>query len=245
MKKLLSLAACALFALLSVSCISDIFDPSDPYGHNDNTPALLDGNTLTYGEHNYELNLSDTEGSVTFTHFPSNVREFQILQEQLLGRSKPGVLALELMAMEMYRRNRTAGTAALELCNVSTNTQSIVSQLSQKFPQNRKVINDTDSYHQPYLIATFLKGATRENKYQPEYPYVLSFYENTSPYVKQGEYSFAWFGNVYHWCIMRYGEKETDASVVLVDDEELYLVTACAGYYISAPDITTWEDTLL
>ena len=71
MKKILSLAACALFALLSVSCESDIFDPTDPYGHNDNTPAFLDGNTLTYGEHNYVLKLSDTEGSVTFTHFPS------------------------------------------------------------------------------------------------------------------------------------------------------------------------------
>lgn len=245
MKKLLSAALCAMTALLSVSCLSDIFDPSDPYGNNDNTTAFLDGNTLTYGEHNYTLDLSETEGSVTFTHFPSNVREFKILQNQLLGTSKPGVLALELMAMEMYRRNRTAGSAALELCNVSTNTKTILSQLSQKFPQKRGLQNDTDTYHQPYLIATFLKGATWENKYQPEYPYVLSFYENTSPYVKQGEYSFSWFGNVYHWCIMRYGEKETDASVVLIEDETLYLVTECPGYYYSATDIKTWEDTLL
>ena len=193
----------------------------------------------------YELKLSDTDGSVTFTHFPTNVREFQALQNQLLGKCKPGVLALELMAMEMYRRNRTAGAAALELCNVNTNTKSIISNLSQKFPEKRGKDTSDDSYHQPYLIATFLKGATQENKYQPDYPYVLSFYQNPSAYVKQGEYSYMYFGKVYSWCIMRYGEKETAAEMVLIDDEELYLVTNCPGYYFGASPIKTWDDSLL
>ncbi|MBO7644087.1 MAG: hypothetical protein J6S62_03890 [Bacteroidales bacterium] len=244
MKKFIPFALCALALTLAFSCTPDIFDPSDPYGRNDNTPPILDGNTLTYGEHTYELKLSEKEGTVTFTHFPSNVREFKALQNQLLGKCKPGVLALELMAMEMYRRNRTAGLAAMELCNVSTNVKSILNVLPQKFPEKRGFAPD-DSYQQPYLIATFLKGATPENKYQPDYPYEMTFYENPSEYVKQGEYSYSWFGRVYEWCIMRYGEKETSASVVLIDDEELYLVTNCAGYYVGVPPVKTWEDTLL
>ena len=245
MKRFLSIALCIAAALLAASCMEDIFDPTDPYGEKDNTPAILDGNTLTYGEHNYTLKLTETEGTITFTHFPANVREFKAVQNQLLGKSKPGVLALELMAMEMYRRNRTAGEAALELCNVSANTKAIIRELQQKFPTVRGDQEDNDSYHQPYLIASFLKGSTMQNKYQPDYPYVLTFYENTSPYVKQGEYSFTYFGHTYHWCIMRYGEKESKASVILIDDEELYLVTNCADYYFAAPAVKTWEDTLL
>lgn len=244
MKRFLILAACALALSVTFSCTPDMFDPSDPYGHNDKTPPILDGNTLTYGEHTYTLKMSDKEGQVTFTHFPSNVREFQALQNQLLGKTKPGVLALELMAMEMYRRNRKAGTAALELCNVNSNTKSILSTLPQKFPERRGMAI-TDSYQQPYLIATFLKGATEENKYQPDYPYVLSFYENPSVYANQGERSYTWFGYVYDWCILRYGEKETSAKMVLIDDEELYLVTSCGGFYFGAAPIKEWDDTLL
>ena len=243
MKKILSLAACALLALLSVSCEPDIFDPTDPYGENDTTVPITDGNTFTYGTHNYVLRLSDKQGSVTFTHFPSNLREFKFLQNQLLGTSKPGVLALELMAMEMYRRNRNAGTAALELCNVSSNMKPLLGQLSQRFPLDRSAT--VEPSHQPYLIASFLDGATPENKYTPEYPYVLSFYENPSPYVKQGEYSLSFFGNVYNWCITRYGEKETEASMVLISDETLYLVTACSDYVKPAIEVSGWEDDLL
>ena len=242
MKRILSIALCAAVALLAVSCIEDIFDPTDPYGEKDNTPAILDGNTLTYGDHNYTIKVKDTEGTVTFTHFPSNVREFKALQTQLLGKTKPGVLALELMAMEMYRRNRTAGEAALELCNVSANTKAVMRELQLKFPAVRGD-EESDSNHQPYLIASFLKGSTMQNKYQPDYPYVLTFYENTSPLVSQGEYSLTYFGRTYNWCIKQYGERDTNATIVLIDDEELYLVNNCSDYY-SVPFINNWEDTL-
>ena len=241
MKKLLSLAACALFALLSVSCIEDIFDPSDPYGDNDNTFGILDGNTLNYGDHTYILDEKGNTGTITFTHFPKNVREFRILQNQLLGYSKAGVLALDLMAMEMYRRNRTAGSAALAECNVSSKLKSIMNQLNLKFPEDREA-GETDTSYQPYLIASFLQGATFENGYQPDYPYVLKFYENPSPFVKQGESSY--LGKLYHWCIMRYGEKEVDATIAYLDDDEPYIVTECSDFTAGVPAVKFWEDTL-
>ena len=244
MKKILlaMLAAALSFAAVSCGGMEDIFDPTDPYGDFDDTLPILEGNSFTYGDHYYTLTQSGTGAEVSFTHFPSNVREFSFLQSQLLGKTKPGALALELMAFEMYRRNRTAGKACIEMCNLSANAKSVINQLSQKFPESRDDATFDESVCQPYLVATYLKGATQQNSYKPDYPYVLSLYENTSTFAKQGEKTA--FGLVYRWCVKRGGEREVEASLILPYDEEVYLVQGCPDFFNAAAPAGTWSDDL-
>lgn len=221
----------------------DILGLDDPILEDDDTVPILDGNTFTYGDHQYVFDETATSGTVTFTHFPATVREFKFLQSQLLGTSQPGTLALNLMAFEMFRRDRVKGQKCIELCNLSVNAKSVISQLKEKFPEQRDAVGG-DSYWQPYLVASFLKGATQENKYQPEYPYKLSFTLSTSTYDKQGEYSYSFFGKVYYWMTERAGNKDVKASVLVPDDDEIVLVHGCSNYTMAAPTIQKWEDTL-
>lgn len=242
MKPRLIAAAVASLAIF-VSC-GDFINFDDPVTEDDNTVPILDGNTLTYGDHHYTLDETAFAGTVTFTHFPATVREFQILQKQLLGSSQPGTLALDLMAFEMFRRDRAKGKKCIEMCNLSVNTKQILDRLGERFPERRSDQPYT-SYHQPYLVASFLKGATQDNKYQPEYPYQLSFSLGTNSNKKQGEYSMTFFGHIYYWTTTRGGLKDYDASVIVLDDDGSILVHGCSNYYLGAPEISSWEDNLL
>ena len=238
--RFIAAAAVASLALL-VSC-EGFFDIDDNFfDEDDNTVAILDGNTLTYGDHHYTLDEDATTCTVTFTHFPATIREFQSLHSQLLGKSQPGMLALDLMSFEMFRRDRSKGKKCIEMCNLSVNTKQIIERLGERFPEKRSD-PPSDSYHQPYLVASFLKGATQENKYQPEYPYKLSFSLSTNK--SQGEYSMTFFGHIYHWTTTRAGFRDYDASVIVFDDDNSILVHGCSNYYVGAPDISSWEDTL-
>ncbi len=229
----------AAFACMA-SLASCELDFDDPYAEDDDTVAFLDGNTLTYGSHHYTLEEADGRGTVTFTHFPATVREFTTLQEQLLGTSQPGTLALNLMAFEMFRRNRTKGQKCIEMCNVSVNAKSVLNSLRQKFPEHRE--DEAAEGQQPYLVASFLAGATQDNNYQPEYPYTLSFDYGTS--AGQGEYSLPFFGRIYHWLTSRASNKDYDATVIVFDDDDIVLVHGCSNYLLSSPAVSSWEDTL-
>lgn len=217
----------------------------------------LEGNTLHWGDHSYTLDdglrldgdLPSSDKSqactVTFTHFPASLEEFRTLQEQLLGRSFGGTLALNLMAYEMFRRDREAGKEAIKMCNTSANASATINQLGQKFSRTRFDADDHDTYHQPYLIASFLKGATQTNKYQPEYPYELRFQWSANPYSKQHDRSDMSYGYLYRLVTQRNGDKECEASVLLSDDEEDFLqVWNAPSYYYAVPNIKKWDDTL-
>lgn len=217
----------------------------------------LEGNTLYYGDHSYTLDdglrldgdqPSEDEGqmcTVTFTHFPSSIDEFRALQEQFMGNRFGGCLALNVMAYEMYRRDRALGEEAIRLVNTPTNASQTLRTLGQKFPSVRYDENDNDSYHQPYLVAAFLKGATHDNKYQPEYPYVLRFCWNKNPYMKQHEYSNMLYGYIYRLVALRNGENECNAEVLVDEDGSgLLRISNCASFYYAVPNIRHWDDTL-
>ena len=40
------------------------------------------------------------------------------------------------------------------------------------------------------------------------------------------------------------GGQRRDASVILPDDETMLLAHNCANFYVSVPDIKTWDDPL-
>ncbi|MCI6154391.1 MAG: Ig-like domain-containing protein [Bacteroidales bacterium] len=118
-------------------------------------------------------------GKVSFDRFPVSVAEFIQVREQI-GTEPQGAVALEVMAMEMYRRNRNIGLECLKLCNTSTNVNSCVGRLKELFGKD---VN----YARPYQMAAFLEGATPENGYNPTEPYTVSIQvRENRPYQDSG-----------------------------------------------------------
>ena len=112
--------------------------------------------------------------TVSFNRFPVSVDEFRQVREQL-GNEPHGCIALQVMAYEMYRRDKTVGKACIELNNLKVNVNQTVSRLNELNRPN-------DSYARPYQMAAYLKGATWQNGYSPDKPYTVTV--RTRPGVK-------------------------------------------------------------
>ena len=230
-------------ALTVVAC--DEFPVEKP--SEDPIQSTLTGNTLTCKTsaytHTYTLHEGDPVTTVEFTHFPANEAEFKAVQDKLLGNSRPGTLALCLFSFEVYRRDRKEGEKCVRLCNLSANATITLSRIGQKFPSKRYE-ESSDPYVQPYLVASYLKGATEANKYTPEQPYVLTFTYNDNPNVNQGEYSSSYQGHVYHYNVSWNGDGERDADVLVPDDGSLVMVHNCGNLVLAVPSIDGWTDKL-
>ena len=151
-KSLSSVLLISAVGLALSSCLEDLKDlgpldvtMSGEISHTDHTPGQ--------------------SATVTFTRFPANKSEFNTIREQI-GHEPQGAVALQLMAFEMYRRNKTTGEKCIRLNTTSTGVTDMLSRLKELFSK--------DSYYaRPYQIAAFLKGATPENGYSPQKPYTV------------------------------------------------------------------------
>ena len=102
---------------------------------------------------------------VSIEKIPTSLEEFQTLQAEL-GTSPEGCIMLQLVAMEMYRRDRAVGLECLTLNNTETNLSSMTRRLNELYREN-------DSYARPYLVSACFKGATPANGYNPTKPYTI------------------------------------------------------------------------
>jgi len=103
--------------------------------------------------------------SVTFNRFPASVQEFQEIRNQI-GGEPHGAVALQIMAYEMYRRDKKIGEECIRMNNTLNNVISPMGRL-------RELFGNDAYYARPYQIASYLKGATPENGYNPTKPYTL------------------------------------------------------------------------
>lgn len=111
-------------------------------------------------------------GTVTFNRFPATVAEFKQVREKI-GEEPHGAVALQLMAYEMYRRDKDIGAECITLNNTVNNVNPAISRLKELFGK--------DAYYaRPYQIAAFLKGATPENGYNPTKPYTVEVKVNSA-----------------------------------------------------------------
>lgn len=118
-------------------------------------------------------------GTVEFNRFPASVDEFKAVREKI-GGEPHGVVALELMAMEMYRRDRNIGLECIKLTNTSTNANVVVSRLKELF-------GGDVNYNRPYQTAAYLKGAEPGTGYNPTKPYTVEvIVDPATPYQESG-----------------------------------------------------------
>ena len=104
--------------------------------------------------------------TVSFNRFPASVAEFRQIREQI-GNEPHGCIALQVMAYEMFFRDKTIGKECIELNNLNVNVQKTIGRLTELCRPN-------DSYARPYQMAAYLKGATWENGYTPDKPYTVT-----------------------------------------------------------------------
>ena len=158
--------------------------------------------------------------SVTINSIPKTYDEFETLYYEL-ATTPEGAVALELVAMEMYRVNKGVGTRCLKLINTDTNYSTMMRRLPEIFREG-------DSYARPYLVASYMKGASPENGYNPEKPYVIQVKHHPNQPTKYYELME---GTVYPMMVYCYGADTPwrPISAFMADGETYYKVQESGG----------------
>ena len=179
------------------------------------------------------------EGSVTFNRFPASVKEFEMVRKQI-GGEPHGAVALELMAAEIYRRDAAIGIECLKLCNTPININNQISRWKELFGKD-------EYYARPYQIASFLKGATPENKYTPTEPYTIEVKVNSArEYQNITEYQSV----ELYLEVLTSGKDKGSETVYVVkpnpcrsypEGSEYFLVNNCPGLYSQVKEIFDQE----
>lgn len=171
--------------------------------------------------------------TVSFSRIPETLEEFLELQQDL-GVEPQGAVALQVIAFEMYRRNKAVGEEAIRANNTQTNFNDCMRQLKEKLGKD-------PGYAQPYIVAALMMGASPSNGYQPRKPYTVSL--RVSPAVEYKE-SQILGGTVLYLQLFSQGWSMNWRGVDVVKpyDSEYYLVSNCPAFYVGcAPMRGQWE----
>ncbi|MDO4695495.1 MAG: hypothetical protein Q4A53_01965, partial [Porphyromonas sp.] len=106
--------------------------------------------------------VSGQSGSVSFNRFPASVEEFRDVRNQI-AKTPHGAAALNIMALEMYRRNPQIGQQCLEIMG----TKDYI------HPQGSLMNKLKGGHKKPYQYAAYLDGARYDNGYNPTKPYTI------------------------------------------------------------------------
>ena len=193
------------------------------------------------GKIDHKVHTANVTASVTFNRFPASLAEFKKVQEQIGGEPQ-GAVVLELMAAEMYRRDRSLGTKCLELCNVSTNVKIQTDRWKELFGSDK-------FYARPYQIAAFLEGANPDNDYTPKEPYKVEMKVSTNTYTKE---TFVFNSDVLYLNVLTEGKDKGFETVEVIkpgkcmdfpQGSTYFLVHNCPGLYSQVKQIfdTSWN----
>ena len=172
---------------------------------------------------------AQTNDKTSIEKIPATLAEFQALQAQL-GTTPEGCIMLQLVAMEMYRRDKNVGLECLRLNNTETNLSSVTSRLKELYRQN-------DSYARPYLVSSCFKGATPANGYNPDKPYTIQV--RRDPARPDDERSQMLKGYVKHFQLYSdgYDTHWRGISVVQQKGDAYYRVSNCPSILTQCKEI--------
>lgn len=165
---------------------------------------------------------------VSIEKIPTTLEEFQALQAEL-GTSPEGCIMLQLVAMEMYRRDRNVGTECLRLNNTDTNLSSMTRRLNELYREN-------DTYARPYLVSSCFKGAKPSNGYNPEKPYTIQVRKDPT---KSDERSQMLKGYVKHLQLYSDGYDTPWRSIDVVQQkgDDYYRVSNCPAILTQCKEV--------
>ena len=166
---------------------------------------------------------------VSIEKIPASLEEFQALQAEL-GTTPEGCIMLQLVAMEMYRRDKTVGLECLKLNNTETNLSFVTSRLNEIFREG-------DSYARPYLVSSYFEGAKPSNGYNPEKPYTIHVRRN--PAHPDDERSQALKGYVKYFQVYSEGYDTPWRGIEVVQQkgDTYYRVSNCPSVYVQCKEV--------
>ena len=166
--------------------------------------------------------------TVTFEKFPTTLDEFKTFQAEY-GTTAEGTVAVQLVAMEMYRHDKAVGQQCLALCNTDTNLSSVTRRLNELYREN-------DSYARPYLVAAMLQGAKPSSGYNPDKPYTIRLRKDPT---KDDERSQMLKGYVIHLQLYSegYDTPWRNIDVVQQKGDEYYRVSNCPAILTQCKEI--------
>ena len=169
------------------------------------------------------------DGKVSIEAIPTTLDEFKTLQAEL-GTTPEGCIMLQLVAMEMYRRDKTIGRECLSCNNTSTNLSSVTRRLDELYRPN-------DSYARPYLVSSCFKGATPANGYNPNKPFTIEV--RRDPARPDDERSQMLKGYVKHLQLYSdgYDTHWRGIDVVKQQGDEYYRVSNCPAILTQCKEI--------
>lgn len=165
---------------------------------------------------------------VSIEKIPATFEEFQALQTKL-GTTPEGCVMLQLVAMEMYRRDKAVGLECLRLNNTDVNLSSVTRRLNELYREN-------DPYARPYLVSSCFKGAKPSNGYNPEKPYTIQLRKDPT---KQDERSQMLKGYVKHLQVYSDGYDTPWRSVDVVQQkgDDYYRVSNCPAILTQCKEV--------
>ena len=174
-------------------------------------------------------------GTITFNRFPTTVEEFKQVREQI-GGEPHGAVALQIMAFEMYRHNRTIGEECIRLNTVVSGVPSPIRRLNELFGKDL-------NYVRPYQMAGFLKGATPANGYSPSKPYTVEV--NVNPGIKHQE-SGIFQTNVIYLQVSAPGRKSGKVGISVLktfkpdepSEGKYFIIDSCGDLYFQVEPIS-------
>ncbi len=105
------------------------------------------------------------EVSLSIDRMPASYEEFVELQNTA-AQTPEGAVLMEIVAMEMYNRDRELGKKCLTLANTEINVNFMIRRMSDlAVPEEQS--------GRPYQPAIFFAGATPMNGYNPTEPYTI------------------------------------------------------------------------
>ena len=169
------------------------------------------------------------DGKVSIEAIPTTLDEFKSLQAEL-GTTPEGCIMLQLVAMEMYRRDKNVGRECLNLNNTSTNLTSVTRRLDELYRPN-------DSYSRPYLVSSCFKGATPANGYNPNKPFTIEV--RRDPVRPNDERSQMLKGYVKYFQLYSdgYDTHWRNVDVVQQQGDEYYRVSNCPAILTQCKEI--------
>ena len=182
--------------------------------------------TITEGASN--LGSKIAADKVTFEKFPTTLEEFQAFQAEY-GTTPEGAVAVQLVAMELYRHDKAVGQQCLALCNTDVNLSSVTRRLNELFREN-------DSYARPYLVSAMLQGAKPSSGYNPDKPYTIRLRKDPT---KSDERSQMLKGYVIHLQLYSdgYDTPWRNVDVVKQKGDDYYRVSNCPAILTQCKEV--------
>lgn len=165
---------------------------------------------------------------ITLNSIPRTYAEYEALYNDL-ATTPQGTVVLELVAMEIFRVNRSVGSDCLRLVNTDSN----YSTMARRLPE---IFREGDSYARPYLVASYMEGASPENGYNPNRPYVIRVERNSG---QRSQYSEMMQGTTYPMKVYCYGADThwRPITVIKLDGDDKYKVHECSSVTVQCREI--------